>query len=810
MSSLPTPHLSFSHVFHCKSVSSTRRRFLACQRCNWTWRNGSRDVHTILVCRGKDLSNEARRGNMNLLPQLCLQNDVLEPEALHEDLPVLDNSKIEECMDYIKQMLSSMDDGRISVSPYDTAWVALIPDLKGRDRPQFPCSLEWISNNQLSDGSWGDQHFFLAYDRLLNTLACVVALTTWNVHADKIQKGISFMKDNVSKLSDSNAEHMTCGFEVVFPALLQRARDLGIHGIPYDAPVIRQINAVRDRKMERAPIEVMHKVPTCLLHNLEGLQNLELEWPKLLKLQTPKGTFLTSPAATSFAFMETKDENCLAFINYVVNKFNGGAPTVYPVDIYARLWAVDRLQRLGISRFFAPEINNCLGHVYRFWTERGSFSARESEFCDIDDTSMGFRLLRLHGYNISPNALSNFKKGNEFTCYVGQGFESPSPIFNLYRASQVLFPGETILEQASHFSYSFLRERLQENQLLDKWLISKHLPDEIKCGLEMSWYATLPRVETCFYIQNYGVDDLWIGKSLYRMPEINNEAYLELAKLDYNKCQAQHQMEWNRLEQWYEDCSLEEFGISKKELLLYYFLASSSIFEPEKSGKRSAWVKSQTVSTILSSCYFIKEEAESLKQRTDLSSELRNGQRRKWGHGCKNVGVITILFETVRDLKSHAQEQIGRDISDLLLDAWGVWLNKLGQGEEEIQEAELLVSTISICSGYIVSEETLSNNEYNALSSLTNKICRQLQQLEKDKVSGEDWNEKRNCCSKYMEIENDMQLLVQLVLQESSNSISKDIKHIFLMVAKTFYYRAYFTTEQIDKHVSKVLFEPVV
>ncbi|KAL0312163.1 UNVERIFIED_CONTAM: Syn-copalyl diphosphate synthase TPS3, chloroplastic [Sesamum radiatum] len=678
MSILAIRQLSFSHLFPCNSVSSKRCRFLACDRCN---------------------------RNMNLLPQLCLQNYALEPEALDEDLPVSDNSKIEEFINYIKQMLGSMDYGRISVSPYDTAWVALIRDLQGRDTPQFPSSLEWISNNQLSDGSWGDEHFFLAYDRLLNTLACVVALTTWNVHADKIQKGISFIKENVSKLEDSNPEHMTCGFEVVFPALLQRARDLGIHGIPYDAPVIQQIRVVRDRKMQRAPIELMHKVPTCLLHNLEGLENLELEWPKLLKLQTPKGTFLTSPAATSFAVMETKDENCLAYITYVVNKFNGG------------------------------EIKKCLDHVYRFWTEKGSFSARESEFCDIDDTSMGIRLLRLHGYNISPNALSNFKKDDEFTCYVGQGFESPSPIFNLYRASQVLFPGETILEQAGQFSYNFLRERLQENQLLDKWLISKHLPDEIKCGLEMPWYATLPRVETRFYIHNYGVDDIWIGKSLYRMPEINNEAYLELAKLDYNKCQAQHQMEWNRMEQWYEDSNLEEFGISKKDLLLYYFLASASIFKPERSGERSAWVKSQTVCTALSSCYFIKEEAESSEQSIELSSEFRNGQPQNCGHGCKNVkGLIAILFETLRDLKSHAQERIGRDISDLLFDTWGVWLNKLGRREEEIQEAELLVSTINICSGYIVSKETLSNNEYTTLSGLTNKICCQLRQLKREKV----------------------------------------------------------------------------
>lgn len=65
-----------------------------------------------------------------------------------------------------------MDDGRITVSPYDTAWVALIRDIEGHD-----------------------EEYFLAYDRLLNTLACVVALTYWNVHTHQAEKGISTWND---------------------------------------------------------------------------------------------------------------------------------------------------------------------------------------------------------------------------------------------------------------------------------------------------------------------------------------------------------------------------------------------------------------------------------------------------------------------------------------------------------------------------------------------------------------------------------------------------------------------------------------
>ncbi|KAL9177096.1 hypothetical protein ABFS82_01G035800 [Erythranthe guttata] len=381
--------------------------------------------------------------------------------------------------------------------------------------------------------------------------------------------------------------------------------------------------------------------------------------------------------------METNDRDCIDFIQYVVKKFNGGAPTVYPVDIYARLWAVDRLERLGISRFFEQEIKSCLDHVYRYWTEKGVFSARNSEFCDIDDTSMGIRLLRLHGYNITPNALRTFKNGDEFTCYVGQGFESPSPIFNLYRASQVSFPGETILEEAKEFSYNFLKQKLDKNELLDKWLISKHLPSEIKCGLEIPWYASLPRLETRFYIENYSADDIWIGKSLYRMPEINEERYLELGKLDYNRCQAQHQMEWNHMQQWYEHSNLEEFGVSKKELLLAFFVASSSIFETERYGERIAWVKTNILSNILSNHYYSTED--SSEQRTELSAELQNKQGRKWqvsdiyfqyihfivcrGYSYTKVHrLIAILLETLQESTTHALDWAGVDVSNQLLD----------------------------------------------------------------------------------------------------------------------------------------------
>lgn len=73
-----------------------------------------------------------------------------------------------------------------------------------------------------------------------------------------------------------------------------------------------------------------------------------------------------------------------------------------------------------------------------------------------------------------------FERNGEFFCFVGQSTEAVTGMFNLYRASQVAFPGEKILEDAKQFSAKFLREKRAANELVDKWIIMKNLPEEVR------------------------------------------------------------------------------------------------------------------------------------------------------------------------------------------------------------------------------------------------------------------------------------------------------------------------------------------
>ncbi|KAM0037104.1 putative ent-copalyl diphosphate synthase [Helianthus debilis subsp. tardiflorus] len=295
---------------------------------------------------------------------------------------------------------------------------------------------------------------------------------------------------------------MPIGFEVALPSLIDIARKLKID-IPDDTPALKEIYARRNLKLTKIPMEVLHKVPTTLLHSLEGMA--ALEWEKLLKLQCKDGSFLFSPSSTAFALMNTKDEKCLQYLTNIVTKFNGGVPNVYPVDLFEHIWVVDRLQRLGISRYFESEIKDCVEYVYKYWTKNGICWAKNSNVQDIDDTAMGFRVFR------------QFEKDGRFVCFAGQSTQAVTGMFNLYRASQVLFPGEKILEDAKKFSYDYLKEKQLKNKLLDKWIIAKDLPGEVGYAINIPWYASLHRLETRCYLEQYGGDDdVWIGKTLYR------------------------------------------------------------------------------------------------------------------------------------------------------------------------------------------------------------------------------------------------------------------------------------------------------
>lgn len=73
-----------------------------------------------------------------------------------------------------------------------------------------------------------------------------------------------------------------------------------------------------------------------------------------------------------------------------------------------------------------------------------------------------------------------FEKEGEFFCFAGQSNQAVTGMFNLYRASQLAFPREEILKNAQKFSSKYLQHKQEKGELLDKWIIMKDLPGEVR------------------------------------------------------------------------------------------------------------------------------------------------------------------------------------------------------------------------------------------------------------------------------------------------------------------------------------------
>ncbi|KAF3323197.1 ent-copalyl diphosphate synthase 1 [Carex littledalei] len=751
--------------------------------------------------------------------------DTLPTDEETEALPKLSGgTTLPEMVQKIKDMLKSINDGEITVSAYDTAWVALIKDVNGGEGPQFPSTIEWIVSNQLTDGSWGDAAFFSAHDRMINTLACVIVLTSWRVHPESCNRGLVFLRENMCRLAEEAPELMPIGFEIAFPSLMQMAKDLGLE-VPFDDPILQNINAMRDIKLKRIPKDVMHEVPTTLLHSLEGMPNLN--WERLLKLQCDDGSFLFSPSATAYAAIQTNDEKCLGYLQQIVNRFHGGAPNVHPVDLFERIWVVDRLERLGISRYFKTEIVSLLDYVHKSWSDQGICWARNSRVHDIDDTSMAFRLLRLHGYEVSPCVFKHFVKDGEFICFAGQSNQAVTGIYNLNRASQIMFPDEHILQQAMNFSCKFLRQKQALGQLRDKWFITKDLPGEVAYALDFPWYASLPRVEARLYLDQYGgSSDVWIGKTLYRMPLVSNDFYLELAKEDFNHCQMVHQLELHNLLSWYKETELERFNVKRKDVQRAHFLAASSIFEPERAPERLAWAQTSILADAITSFFTDDGRCSGKlhefilnflgKKSSNISSPecfIKIGEQNKRKDGLKLVSALNQTLELMSSESASLLQNQGQQeyTYHYLRHAWMKWLLAWKGDEADYrlsytgQMGLLLVNSIEICAGRFGWDDLRFVSEnYTKISQLTASICYWLHQIT---LHSKDLTRQQGDQIRVdKEVEREMQELAQLLI-ESPNFHECNTKGTILSVVRSFYYLAHCSPLTIDKHVSMVIFD---
>ncbi|VVA26959.1 PREDICTED: ent-kaur-16-ene synthase [Prunus dulcis] len=427
----------------------------------------------------------------------------------------------------------------------------------------------------------------------------------------------------------------------------------------------------------------------------EGLGSQD--WELVMKFQKKNGSLFNSPSTTAAAFTQLKNADCLKYLRALLEKCGNA-------DNYARLSVVASLESLGIDRHFREEIRSVLDETYRCWQQ-----GEEDIFSDAASCAMAFRLLRVHGYDISADPLSQFLEDRFFNSLCGWARR-----------------------------------------------LNKHIGLEVHDALKFPFYASLGRLSSRRAIKSYNTERTRILKSSYSCLNIGNEDFLKLAVEDFNICQSIHHKELNHLSRWVVENRLDKLKFSRQKQAYCYFSAAANLFPPELSDARMSWAKSGVLTTVVDDFTDVGGSEEELVNLIQLIE--------KWD---VNVNVdccsehVEIIFSalknTINELGVKAFTRQGRSVTSDIIETW---LDLLKSGLKEAEwlrnksvptmEEYMTNGYISIGIGPIVlpalyfvghdlSEEVVGSSELHELYSLMStcgRLLNDIQGFKRDSAEG--------------------------------------------------------------------------
>ncbi|KAB2086347.1 hypothetical protein ES319_A04G024900v1 [Gossypium barbadense] len=238
-----------------------------------------------------------------------------------------------------------------------------------------------------------------------------------------------------------------------------------------------------------------------------------------------------------------------------------------------KLAFIDSVQRLGVSCHFTKEIEDELENIYH--------NDNDAEN-DLYTTSLRFRLLREHGFNVSCEVFNKFKdeQGN-FKSSVTSDVRG---LLELYEASYLRVHGEDILDETISFTTNHLSLAVAS--------LDYPLSEQVSHALKQSIRRGLPRVEARHYL------------SVYQDIESHNKALLEFAKIGFNMLQLLHRKELSEICRWWNDLDFQrKLSYARDRVVECYFWALGAYFEPQYSLGRKMLTKVIAMSSIIDDTY---------------------------------------------------------------------------------------------------------------------------------------------------------------------------------------------------------------
>ena len=379
--------------------------------------------------------------------------------------------------DLITKLIDEIGPGHMGSTAYDTAWAARLGEV---DWNLSSHSLAWLAENQLPDGSWGADAPMYYHDRVLCTLAAMIALTYRGRRGqDKVQieKGRLALERIVGGATQglqSDPNGATVGFEMIAPTLAAEAERLGIIKRQGDR-ILGRLSKQRAKKLSYLKDNMISKHVTIAfsaeMAGTDGKHMLDIK-----NLQETNGSVGLSPSATAYfaTYIKKGDEASLKYLRSIV-KPDGGMPNVAPFDIFEiawSLWNLGMIADLEVTSKLKPHID----FLSSAWVpRRGVGFAKDYSVKDSDDSVITYSALLRFGIEKDLASMLAYEEKDHFRCFDLE--VNPSISANIHILHALRQTGLSQKNSSVQKIISFLKKtRNDRNFWVDKWHSSAYYP----------------------------------------------------------------------------------------------------------------------------------------------------------------------------------------------------------------------------------------------------------------------------------------------------------------------------------------------
>ncbi|XP_028807715.1 probable terpene synthase 2 [Neltuma alba] len=248
---------------------------------------------------------------------------------------------------------------------------------------------------------------------------------------------------------------------------------------------------------------------------------------------------------------------------------------------------IDWVQRLGVSYHFEHEIEEALANIHSIYTSNNNV-IRQDGRDNLHFVALLFRLLRQHGYPVSSDVFERFKDIKGKLNNESLTEDDVEGMLALYEAAQFEVHRESILEEALHFSHTYLKSLIDNNQL------SPCLHARVNHRLSQPLHKRLRRLEAKHYMSFYQQQDT----------SQNHKMLLNFAKLDFNMLQQLHQKEIGNITKWWQGSEfVRKVPYARDRLVEAYFWSLALSYEPQFSTARMLVGKMVAIFCLLDDTY---------------------------------------------------------------------------------------------------------------------------------------------------------------------------------------------------------------